>query len=383
MQKDNNKQKELTGILNLSHFTVDFFGSFLIPLLPLIALKFNFSVLHMSIILSFSYFLSSILQPLYGYYADKQKKYYFTLCGLMFTSISIILLLLTNNCYATFIFILLANFGEGIYHPQATALITQIDSYTSNKNLGLFLAFGSLGFAIGPLFSGYILDTNSNILIGILALWTMFILTRTLISLYPQTNQKQNTLNLNFITEIKNLFQDKKLVNLINIGFIRPLVLVSLCIFLPFKWQIMGYSNLKTGILLSLFSLVGALGAYIGGILFTKHPNQRKLICNISLLFASLCGVIYFLTINYHFSVLFLLLTSFFVNQIGSINLSIAHEIIPKNKATISGIINGYNWGTVGIGLWITGFFITKFDYVFVLSCIMLFPLLFINKIKS
>ena len=85
---------------------------------------------------------------------------------------------------------------------------------------------------------------------------------------------------------------------------------------------------------------------------------------------------------QYVWAIVPFLLTSFFANQIGSINLTIAHNLIPKHKATISGIINGYNWGIVGMSLWITAFFITKFDYKIVLCSIVLVPLIFINKIK-
>ena len=214
-------------------------------------------------------------------------------------------------------------------------------------------------------------------------IWAILISLITVFNLFPHTNTNRNSADFAFFKEVKNIFCNKELRKLINIGFIRPLILVSFCIFLPFKWQLLGYSSLKTGILLGLFSLTGAIGAYLGGYLFSKYENNKKLIANTTLILTSISGLSYLLLMEKDIAIIFFLLTSFFVNQIGSINLSLAHKVIPNNKSSISGIINGYNWGLVGMSLWVTGFFITKFDYILVLCTILLVPLTSINKIKD
>lgn len=364
-----------------SHFSVDFYASFLIPMLPLISRNFDLSLFSLSVVMSFSYFLSSIMQPFWGYLADRQKKYYFMIFGLIITSVCISALFFTKNIYFLIFFILFANFGEGIYHPQATGFITRFSKHTVNKNLGLFLSLGSLGFAIGPVFSGFLNDSENPQYMFFAFLPALIVCIFTTFVIFPLSNIKKPDLRFVFFEELKEIIFNKKLRMLVNIGFIRPLILVSLCIFMPFKWTLMGYTNFKIGILLGLFSFVGALGAYVGGIIFSKY-NQIQCFKH-SIIVTAICGLLYLRFIESEFAVVFFLLTSFFVNQIASINLSLAHKLLPKSKASISGLINGYNWGLVGITLWITGFFITKFNYTAVLGVVLLIPLAFLFRTKT
>ena len=365
----------------ISHFITDFYASFLIPMLPVILKNFNLSLLNLSIVISCSYFLSSILQPFWGYLADRQKKYYFLIFGSLITSICITALFFTKNVYFTIFFILLANLGEGIYHPQATSFMTEVSKHLANKNLGIFLSLGSLGFAIGPLLAGFLNDSMQFQYLLLLILLAIFANVFIFFIIFPLGKTKNLKLEFMFFEELKQIFVNEQLRKLVNIGFVRPLVLVSLCIFMPFKWSSMGYSNFKIGLFLGLFSLIGAFGVYSGGIVFSKY---NKFFCfKLSIILTTICGFLYLCFIEHRFAIIFFLLTSFCVNQISSVNLSLAHKLLPQNKSSISGLINGYNWGVVGITLWVTGFFITKFDYNIAIGFVLLIPLFFIFRIKT
>ena len=212
----------------ISHFITDFYASFLIPMLPVILKNFNLSLLNLSIVISCSYFLSSILQPFWGYLADRQKKYYFLIFGSLITSICITALFFTKNVYFTIFFILLANLGEGIYHPQATSFMTEVSKHLANKNLGIFLSLGSLGFAIGPLLAGFLNDSMQFQYLLLLILLAIFANVFIFFIIFPLGKTKNLKLEFMFFEELKQIFVNEQLRKLVNIGFVRPLVLVSL-----------------------------------------------------------------------------------------------------------------------------------------------------------
>ena len=67
--------------LTLVHFTGDFYGSFISPLLPLFADTFALSMTQVGLLAGVSRFLMFIVQPVSGYLADHYHTRLFVLVG--------------------------------------------------------------------------------------------------------------------------------------------------------------------------------------------------------------------------------------------------------------------------------------------------------------
>lgn len=134
----------------------------------------------------------------------------------------------------------------------------------------------------------------------------------------------------------------------------------------------MGYSVMQTGIFIGIFSTVGAIGTYIGGVFSRKLTPYA--IFAFSLILTSICGVLSLWFYNTQGAALtglfFFFLTSFFVNLPSSINISIAQKENPEYKAMTAGIINGFSWGVIGLALSPIGFMIDKIGIIPVLIII-------------
>lgn len=367
------------NLLYFSHFIIDAYASFLMPILPLLTQKFEISIFIMSIIMAASYLGSSILQPVFGNIADRTKGYYFITLGLICTCLTIGFVGKISNIFLLASFIIIMNLGEGLYHPQATTLISTLSGEKKlNKNLGIYLGLGVLGFGFGPIACGYIVN---NYGLNYLAYTSIFALI-LIVAIYfflrniPKNVDKEEG-KVNFFYALTQIFADKNLRRLIMLGFMRPLILITFCVYVPFLLKEHGYNTFLIGLFIGLFSLVGALGSYIGGIL-TKIID-RIYIFIFSLVFATVFGMIsiYLLSSGNHAGIIFYLLTSFCINLHSSINLSIAYEITYKNKGAIAGIINGFNWGIVGLSLSLIGYLIDIFSVAKVLFIIALIPSLF------
>jgi hypothetical protein len=69
--------------------------------------------------------------------------------------------------------------------------------------------------------------------------------------------------------------------------------------------------------------------------------------------------------------------TSFFINLSSGINISLAQEQCPENKAMAAGIINGFSWGVVGLCLSPIGFMIESIGIIKSLMIISTIPAVF------
>ena len=76
--------------LNIAHFINDIYTGMLNPIMPFIAAKLAISMALATIILSISHICSSLLQPIFGFFADNILKRVFIFWGLLMTSVFII-----------------------------------------------------------------------------------------------------------------------------------------------------------------------------------------------------------------------------------------------------------------------------------------------------
>jgi FSR family fosmidomycin resistance protein-like MFS transporter len=65
--------KQAIFALFLIHFIGDFFQSFIRPLLPVLANKFDLSLAQVGLITGVATFMAFLIQPIFGYLADRYK----------------------------------------------------------------------------------------------------------------------------------------------------------------------------------------------------------------------------------------------------------------------------------------------------------------------
>ena len=73
--------KKAIFALFLIHFIGDFFQSFIRPLLPVMANKFELSLAQVGLITGIATFMAFLIQPLFGYLADRYKTRLILLVG--------------------------------------------------------------------------------------------------------------------------------------------------------------------------------------------------------------------------------------------------------------------------------------------------------------
>ena len=80
---ENSQNKKAISWLSWAHFTNDIYTGFVNPIMPFISAKIGISMAIATVVLSISNIFSSLLQPIFGFFADNMLKRAFIFWGLI------------------------------------------------------------------------------------------------------------------------------------------------------------------------------------------------------------------------------------------------------------------------------------------------------------
>ena len=200
------------------HFINDIYTGFLNPIMPFIAEQVKISMPVATIILSCSHIFSSLLQPFFGFFADNMRKRALIFWGLIFTSVFISFAPASQNIFNMVLFIMLGSLGSSLFHPQSLGLISKFSKSDVVRNMGIFIACGTLGYSMGPLFSSAIsqyFGLNKMPFLALLGVvWAII-----MFCMVPKfSNEKTPKPNINFAKAVKDILSNRKL-NILNLKY--------------------------------------------------------------------------------------------------------------------------------------------------------------------
>jgi FSR family fosmidomycin resistance protein-like MFS transporter len=347
---DAKKNKQAVKCLTIGHFVVDSYSGFLAPILPFIASKIGISLTLAGSVISISHLLSSIIQPFFGFLADKIKKRFFIFWGMLLACVFLSMTGIAQNYWQLVLFLVLGSIGSGFYHPQSTGFINYFSSKDISKNMAIFIAMGTIGYSMGPLISSAITASFSlealpfMAIFGIITAICIFKFVPQ-VSIIPVLKPIPKT---NFAEATKLIFANKTLVILIIISMLKSLIAQSYCIYMPFLWKDMGYSVSNIGIALFLFSFTGGVATYLSSKI--EHKIGHKNVFYISMISVMPLTFLYAFTYkNMPLVSLILFVTVGFVTMLStSVNMTLAQNLMKEYKSMISGYIGGFSWGVTG-----------------------------------
>lgn len=356
------------------HFINDIYTGFLNPIMPFIAEQVKISMPIATIILSCSHIFSSLLQPFFGYFADSIKKRALVFWGLIFTSVFISLAPAVSNLWLMILFIILGSIGSSLFHPQSLGLISKFSTSNVARNMGMFIAFGTLGYSMGPLFSSTIAQffgLNKMPYLAILGIFWAILM----FCMVPKfSNEKTPKSKINFVIAIKEITSNRKL-NILNIiAILKSLIQTSCSILLPFLWKIQGYSKFQIGLALFMFTAFGGIASFVSPILERRIGTANVFYFSMITTFPLM--VLFMLTYK-SFPILSFIIFAIigFVTMFATpVTMSLAQSVLPQYKSIIGGFINGFSWGIVAIAMSIIGYIAQATSIVPVLVVISLIP---------
>ena len=374
MEKGLQNTKNAIIWLCLAHLFADVYSGFLNPIMPFIAAKLGFSMAVATIIISISHICSSMLQPIFGFFADNILKRFFIFWGVILASLFIPLTPAAPNVFILLIFMILGSLGGSFFHPQAMGFINYFSGKDCSNTMGIFMSMGSLGFAFGPLMATWItqflgLDVVSyTSLFGLALAFMMFIFVPKLSRIEKQPEHKD------FIISFKEILGCRQMNYLMLVAMMKSLITSSSCILLPFLWKSMGYSPIYIGFALFLFVFARALGSFLS-------PKAERIFGSKPVVYFSMWatfpmmlifGLIY--KTQPVLSILVFFIIGFTTMLAQPVTMVWAQRTLPKYKSIVAGFINGFCVGTVALCMSVLGAVAQKFGIMNVLIILSTVP---------
>ncbi len=368
------KTKNAIIWLCVAHFICDVCGGFLNPIMPFIAAKLGFTMAVATIIISISHICSSMLQPVFGFFADNILKRFFIFWGVILASVFIPFTTVAPNIYVLLVFMILGSLGGSFFHPQAMGFVNYFSKDKCSYNMGFFMSVGSLGFAFGPLLAAIITQYLGldkvfyTSFFGVVVASLMFFYVPRLSKIEKKPEHKK------FFKSFREILGSNQLKFLMLIAMMKSLITNSSCILLPFLWKGMNYSPFYIGFALFLFVFAGAIGSFFSPRAERKFGSKPVIYFS---MYATFPMMLLFAGIYKTHSILSLVI--FFVMGFTTmlaqpIVIVWAQKTLPKYKSIVAGFINGFCWGIVALCMSVLGAVAQKFGIMNVLIAVSIVP---------
>lgn len=372
---NNNTQIQYSkiGVLSFAHMLNDLYSNFLPQLLPfLIAVNSGFTATRAAILVSAFTISSSLIQPFFGFFLDRQGKRWLVHVGTLWMAIMLSLTGIVQNYILLVTLAGLAGLGTAAFHPQASTMVNVLSGDRKAVLLSVFVAFGNFGFALSPLllvplFQAYglhatVITVIPGIIVAILLLFFA-----------PKNNvlKGSNTPLSEVITSLKSA--SLELGSIIGVIAIRSLAYTSILTLLPLYFKSENLSNITASHLVTVMLATGAIGGVIGGFISDNFGRKRLIVGSLIISTPLFIGFYY---TNGIISTIFLALAGAALLSSFSVTIVAAQEAIPNNKALAAGLTMGFAGGLGGFLVIFSGRIADTWGLPKAITVIFLLPLL-------
>ena len=270
--------KRYLYLLSAGHLCTDLSGGALPALLPFLVLYYDLDYAAVGGLMFASSFLSSVIQPIFGYLSDKLSQSWFLVAGVFLSGACFALTGFVSDYWAIFTVVALMGVGGSMFHPEAARLVHAVSGRNEGKAMGIFSVGGNGGFGIGPLLvvgavtsfgmPGMVVFAVIAVMMSLLLIRALPSLRRAVQDVSPAT-QPRETVRDGAIAGKNDWRQFSKLTIVI---IFRAIAVSSLFSFLPlFCIHILGASEAAGSLVLSVLSLSGIVMTLWGGSLADRY----------------------------------------------------------------------------------------------------------------
>ncbi|MGH7300987.1 MAG: MFS transporter, partial [Candidatus Rokuibacteriota bacterium] len=140
----------LLGFLALGHMVIDINqGSFPV-ILPFLKDALSLSYAATGMIVLAANVTSSLVQPLFGYLADKTARRWLLPLSVLLSAVGLGFIGLAPSYGAVLALVVITGFGVAAYHPEGYRTATAVAGDRKATGVSIFSTGGNIGIALGP-----------------------------------------------------------------------------------------------------------------------------------------------------------------------------------------------------------------------------------------
>jgi FSR family fosmidomycin resistance protein-like MFS transporter len=364
---DNGFDRFRVLLLGLGHFTVDVYANLLPPLLPMFKQMYGLSYAATAGLTSIFAITSTLIQPIFGFIADRYGKKWIAALGVAWISILMCLLGIAPGYAAIVAIVAFAGLGSAMFHPQGAAMVPRVSGDHKGVGVSIFAAGGSIGYSIMPLIAVMIVGwfgLGSLPLLILPGLAVSFLLFKYAPDM--EEDCAKNHIDLRQMLQCMGRVK-VPLGTLVTVVSLRSWVCTGMITFIPlyfalhFKgWSFMGYdvSYAAPGFTLFIFLIANAIGGIVGGWASDKYGKKQVLVASF------FCSVPFFYLAFTGPDMLvwpLMAIAGGFIYAAFPSTVLQAQEMLPRTQGMAGGLILGFANGVGGLLVLLTGVISDRF----------------------
>jgi MFS transporter, FSR family, fosmidomycin resistance protein len=270
--------------LSVSHTVTDMCQGSVPALLPFLIHDRGYSYAAASAFVLAATVSSSVVQPLFGHFADRRSLSWLMPVGLLLGTGGVALIGLTSAYWLTFVTIVVSGFGVAAFHPEASRFANYVSGDRRASGMSLFSLGGNIGFALGP-----VIVTPAVLAFG---------LKGTLVMLIPGVIASLMVASqLGYLHRFRPAIIGRRggdgaapddwvsFTKLCGVIFARTLVFFGLITFLPLYFvKVLGETAGAGNTALAAFLFGGAAGTALGGPLADRFGRRTVVMTSLATL---------------------------------------------------------------------------------------------------
>jgi len=338
---------KLIALLSIGHFVVDLNQGSLPALLPFLKSAHGLSYAAVATIVLAGNVASSIVQPLFGYFADKNARRWMLPASVLLTGVGFALLGLAPGYAAMLALVVAMGLGVAAYHPEAYKTATSVAGERKATALSWFSLGGNVGIALGPpVITALVTVAGLSGGLGLLA--PTVIASLLLLMVLPAFSQSAAPRAAAAAAE-RGVNMPGAMALLILVVTIRSWTTLGFTTFVPFYYiDTLGADPRLVGPLLFVFLGAGAVATVIAGP-FADRWGPRAFMQWV-LLAALPFGALFLLTRGVLAFVMLALFGALLTSSF-TVSVVLGQAYLPRNAGMASGLIVGFAIGAGGLGV--------------------------------
>ncbi len=334
-------------IISICHLLNDTLQSVVPAMFPILEKNLNLNFTQLGVIAAVLNIVSSIFQPIVGWYADKKSLPYILPIGLACSLIGMLLLALVPSYGWIICSVIFVGIGSAVFHPEGSRVVHLAAGSQRGLAQSIYQVGGNSGQALAPVITALILVPLGQI--G--AIWFTSVAAIAVILLVYIARWYSN--------QLKYSVQKQKPKSQKQANISRPIwFALGIVLFVLFarSWYISCMTNFYTfyiiknyhlsirdsQVFLFAFLISGAVGTFFGGPLADKYGKKN-------IILFSLVGSAPLALILPHVgpvsAFILLLFTGFIMMASFSVSVVYAQELVPSKIGTMSGLTVGLIFG--------------------------------------
>jgi FSR family fosmidomycin resistance protein-like MFS transporter len=337
-------------LLCTAHAIVDASLNVLPVVLPLLVDRFHLTYAQVGFAAALSNVASSMLQPAFGWAADRWPSRWLLATGVAWTGSLLCLLGVVPNYPGLLVVIFLTGVGTAAFHPIASMRVAHASGPQRGLGMSLFSVGGNVGFAIGPMAAAWLM--------------VQFGLPGTIVIAFPclvmaaVLHASRESLAVRLAPPGQAASGPSVPIPWRGLGTLCALIALrswgysGLITFIPLHVREQGDSLASAGRVLFVFLFCGAVGGLMGGYL-SDRIGRHKVISASLLIFPVLMGA--FLGTSGPLAWMFVALAGTALLASFSVTVVYAQDLLPHHLGLASGLTLGLAFGAGGVGVGLSG----------------------------